>query len=204
VVRVADIGAVLSERTVLIAGAACATGCALTAILARHGATVIALDRDMTPLLPTAIAFPEQVELLKLDMRDTRHAQVIGAIWADEQLHGFVSLLALAAADDLLLSCRMPVALASAFAPGLRAGQGTALLVWPERGHGPADAAYRAGADALIDALDREPWAPPGGVHMAELTGPADVDSIAAILALLMRPLAARVRGGRFRLVHAG
>ncbi len=199
-VRVAGSGG-LAGKTLLIAGAGCAAGRVLTAALAQDGATVIALDTDTTTLFPLAQQYPDKVELLAMDLRQPALVLSMGAIWADEPLHGFISLLALLDPDDLALSCQTPVGLLRAFAPGLRMGQGAALLVWPDRDADPMDAAHRAGSAALTDALDRADWAPPGGVHMVEI-GAVDSAPLTRLLALLLHGEATRFRGGRFRLTQ--
>lgn len=202
VIRLGQFGSSYSGMTVLVAGAAGPVGTALVAHLAAQGATVVALDPDPAPLMAAAHQHPDRVEPLAIDLRNAALAGDIGAIWGDEPLHGFVSLLGLDAPDDLVLSCRAPVALLRAFAPGLRAGHGAALLVWPYRGASPEDAAHQAGTMALTDAADREAWAPPGGVHMVELSAPLAAPALSDMLALLLTPRAARFRGGRFRLAQ--
>ena len=193
----------VAGKTVLLAGAGCPLGVSLAHVMAEAGAIVIAADKDSTPLMALARAYPGRIEPLSLDFTSTQTLVTIGGIWGADPLDVIVSLLPLIRPDDLDAACRVPEILVRAFAPALATVGGMAVLAVPEA-RGPAhDHARRVALLALAEELDRLPDAPPGGVHALCLDpdaagdpGPVP-DMILTLVGLLAAPAGARWRGGR-------
>lgn len=122
-------GLAYSGRTIVLAGAGCAYGAALTRALVAAGGTVVLLDSVEAALLPLARHNPDRIEPLTIALDSAGAIDMLGRIWADEPLHLLVMLQSLRMERRPGSAVKSMLLLARALEPGLIAGQGNVVTL---------------------------------------------------------------------------
>jgi NAD(P)-dependent dehydrogenase (short-subunit alcohol dehydrogenase family) len=144
--------------TVLIAGAGCATGLDLAAILAAKGASVIAVERSDARALALGRLYPARIETLTLDVFNPLPCRRLGAIWAETPVDLLLHLHLLREPARPGAAVAAIPALTRALWPGLARGAGEVLILAcvPEAGAAPEAHAYDAALRALVPLMQVE------------------------------------------------
>ena len=107
------------DRTILIGGAACATGAALGAFFARAGARVVLIDRNEAAILDIARRHPNRMDALRLDVMRPDLCSRLGELWEDEPIAALIHLQMLRHRAGPGAHLASVEALSDALAPGL-------------------------------------------------------------------------------------
>ncbi|MET4128224.1 hypothetical protein [Roseovarius sp. MBR-6] len=144
--------------TVLIAGAGCATGLDLAAMLAAKGASVIVLERSDARALALGRLDPARIETLTLDVFNPMPCRRLGAIWTDTPIDLLLHLHLLREPARPGAAVAAIPALTRALWPGLARGAGEVLILAcaPEADAAPEAHAYDAALRALVPLMQAE------------------------------------------------
>lgn len=144
--------------TVLIAGAGCAIGRDLAAMLVAQGASVIAIERSDTRALALGRLDPARIETLTLDVFNPMPCRRLGAIWAETPVDLLLHLHLLREPARPGAAVAAIPALTRALWPGLARGAGEVLILAciPEVGAAPEAHAYDAALRALVPLMQAE------------------------------------------------
>lgn len=136
-------------KTVFVAGAGHPLGRSLCRRLSELGAQVIALDRSDVALAGLAPGAAHRIEPLIIDLADRASARSLREGWGEEPVDALFDLLPLSQPPDAVLG------LFRALGPGLRAGHGRAVSLFPETADPatPLRVFRAAGWRAFLDAL---------------------------------------------------
>ncbi len=144
--------------TVLIAGAGCATGLDLAAMLAAKGASVIVLERSDARALALGRLDPARIETLTLDVFRPAACRRLGAIWAETPVDLLLHLQPLREPARPGAAVAAIPALTRALWPGLARGAGEVVILAcaSEADAAPETHAYDAALRALVPLMQAE------------------------------------------------
>ena len=187
------------NRTILMAGAACAAGAVLATFYARSGARVVLIDQDEAAILTIARRFPERIDALRFDVMRPDLCRRLGQLWEDEPISALIHLQALRSRTGPGAHLTSIETLSLALAPGL-GGQGRVAILYPvpdgQSAAGKAAlAAYEAMPATLQDRLGGQ-GVLVNALRLPQVSGRAarQADLIHAT-AFLTRPDGARLGG---------
>lgn len=124
----------LSNKTVLIAGAAGKIGAALAKRLAKLGATVIAIDGDEAALVEVARDRPDLIEPLCMDLGNPHNCRLLGEMWQDEPIHYLYNLQHCSkSSEGDFRRLEGMQALTKALLPALARAKGAIVTLCPKR-----------------------------------------------------------------------